>query len=221
MTDFAAARQKMVDNQLRTSAITDRRVLAVMAQVPREVFVPEERRELSYIDEAHRLPSSDGVAHYLAAPAPFARLVQLARIESDDRVLDVGCGTGYSAAVLAGLAAQVVATESDTGLAGTARAQLAALGLGNVEVVEAPADAGARDRGPFDVIVLEGAVNDVPAPLLAQLADGGRLVALLRRGASAVAHLYVRSGDDVAGRPQFNTTLPPLPMAPRPSEFVF
>ena len=121
MTDFAAARKKMVENQLRTSSITDRRLLAVMAQLPREQFVPAERRDLAYIDEGHRLPAA-GAPRYLAPPAPFARLVQLADIGSGDRVLDVGCGTGYSAAVLASLAAHVVATESELQLAAAARA---------------------------------------------------------------------------------------------------
>jgi protein-L-isoaspartate(D-aspartate) O-methyltransferase len=191
-----------------------------MAQVPREQFIPEARRGLAYIDEVHPLPSS-GAPRFLAAPAPFARLVQLARVDTDDTVLDVGCGTGYSTVVLADLAARVVAVESDAGLAAMARANLAGLGIDNAKVVEGPLEAGAPVEAPFDVIIVEGAVDVVPAALLNQLADGGRLVALVRQGAAAAAYLYVRSGDDVAGKPEFNTTLPPLATGKAPSEFVF
>jgi len=220
MIDFAAARKKMVENQLRTSAITDRRLLMAMAQVPREQFVPEGRRDLAYIDEPHLLTAS-GTRRYLAAPAPFGKLVQLATVNTSDKVLDLGCGTGYSAAVLASLCDQVVAVESDPALAAAARANLVALGIDNVEIVEAPIEGGARSQGPFDVIVLEGAVDLVSDALLAQLADGGRLVALMRQGAAAAAHLFVKSGRDVASRTAFNTTLPPLPGGEAPAEFVF
>ena len=119
MTDFADARKKMVENQLQTSGITDRRLLAVMAQVPREIFVPEARRGLAYIDEAQPVSASDGTPRYIAPPAPFAKLVPLARVSDGDRVLDLGCASGYSAAVLAELADQVVAVESDAGLVAT------------------------------------------------------------------------------------------------------
>ena len=219
MTDFIYARKKMVENQLRTSGITDHRLLAVMAQVPREDFVPADRRDLAYIDEAHRVGADP--ARYVAAPAPFAKLVQLAGVGSDDKVLDVGCGTGYSTAVLAQLARSVVALEVDPALVAAARANLATVGATNATVVEGALSAGAKAHGPFDVIVLEGAVDAVPEPLLKQLAEGGRLVVLLKRGAAAVAHIFVRSGDDVASRAEFNTTLPTLQVAKPVSEFVF
>jgi len=220
MIDFAAARRKMVDNQLRTSAITDRRLLAAMLQVPRENFVPAGRRDLAYIDEPHLLTTS-GAPRYLSAPAPFGKLVQLANVNTSDKLLDLGCGTGYSAAVLASLCDQVVAVESEPMLAAAARLNLLALGLDNAAVVEGPIENGARGQGPFDVIVLEGAVEVVPEALLAQLADGGRLVALIRQGAAAAAHIFVKSGRDVASRTEFNTTLPPLPGGEAPAEFVF
>lgn len=220
MIDFAAARKKMVENQLRTSSVTDRRLLAVMAQLPRELFVPEQRRELAYIDEAQPLLPA-GPQRFLPAPAPFARLVQLAEVDAADRVLDLGCASGYSAAVLARLAARVVAVESDAGLAAAARTNLAALGIGNVEVIEGAVEAGAPHNGLFDVIVLEGAVDAVPPELLSQLAVNGRLVAVESAGNAAVAHLYVRSQTDVAGRPAFNASLPPLRAVQRPPAFVF
>lgn len=219
MIDFERARKAMVDNQLRTSAITDRRLLGAMGEIPREQFVPEARRSLAYIDEAHRLPG--GSARALPPPAPFAQLVQLAGVGPTDTVLDVGTGNGYSAAVLARLAGTVVALESDAGLAAEARANLAAVGAGTVEVIEGPLDAGASRKGPYDAIVIEGAVAAVPDKLFGQLREGGRLVALIRSGATAVAHVFVRSGDDFAGRATFNTTLPPLTREEPASTFVF
>jgi protein-L-isoaspartate(D-aspartate) O-methyltransferase len=192
-----------------------------MAQVPREIFVPAERRELSYIDEAQPVTPSVGPTRYIPAPAPFARLVQLAAVSADDKVLDLGCTTGYSAAVLGQLAYSVVAVDSDPGLAALARANLAMLHLNSVVVLEAPIAEGARDRGPFDVILLEGTVDEPPRHLFTQLAESGRLVVLQKQGAAAVAHLYVKSGTDVASRVEFNTTLPPLYPTKAPPAFVF
>jgi protein-L-isoaspartate(D-aspartate) O-methyltransferase len=220
MSDFAAARRKMVESQLQTSGITDRRLLTVMGQVPREIFVPEGRRGLAYIDVAQAIPTSDGRRRFIAPPAPFAKLVQLAAIGDGDRVLDLGCATGYSAAVLAELAEHVVAVESDPGLVAAARANLESLGLENVTVVEGALEDGAPKHGPFDVIILEGMANEVPRRLFEQLAEEGRLVVLQQEGRAAAAHLYVRSGDDVAGRPEFNTSMPPLFTTKRPPAFV-
>jgi protein-L-isoaspartate(D-aspartate) O-methyltransferase len=221
MIDFAAARKKMVENQLQTSGVTDRRLLAVMAQLPREIFVPEGRRDLAYIDEAQPVPASDGAPRFIAPPAPFAKLVQLAGINDGDKVLDLGCASGYSAAVLAQLADHVVAVESDSALVATARANLAALELDNVTLFEGPIEGGAPRHGPFDVILLEGMASEPPRHLFGQLAEGGRLVVLQKQGRAAVAHLYVRSGNDVAGRAEFNTSLPPLFVAKVPPAFVF
>jgi protein-L-isoaspartate(D-aspartate) O-methyltransferase len=192
-----------------------------MAQVPREIFVPEARRGLSYIDEAQLVPASDGTPRYIAPPAPFAKLVQLARVNDGDRVLDLGCASGYSAAVLGKLADQVVAVESDAGLVASAQANLASVGLDNVTVVEGPVEMGAPKHGLFDVILLEGLAAEAPRQLFGQLAEDGRLVVLQKQGSAAVAHLYVRSGSDVAGRPEFNTTLPPLVTVKTPPAFVF
>jgi protein-L-isoaspartate(D-aspartate) O-methyltransferase len=219
MTEFARARKAMVDNQLRTSSITDRRLLGAMGEVPREVFVPESRRSLAYIDEAHVLPGPSGRG--LGAPAPFARLVQLAEVGPSDTVLDVGTGSGYSAAVLAQLAGKVVALEDDAGLAAMARDNLRALGIANVDVVEGPLEAGAPGHGPFDAIVVDGAVTAVSQKLFGQLKEGGRLVALLQKGSTAVANVYVRSGDDYAARAVFDSTLPPLTRKAPGEGFVF
>jgi protein-L-isoaspartate(D-aspartate) O-methyltransferase len=219
MTDYKRARKAMVDNQLLTSGVIDRRILSAMGEVARELFVPAARLPLAYIDEAHVLPGVSGRA--LAAPAPFGKLVQLAAVGPDDTVLDVGAGTGYSTAVLARLAGKVVALESDPQLAAAARAALPQVGAGAVTVVEGALEAGAAKHGPYDLIIVEGAVAEVPAKLFSQLKEGGRLVALVRSGPAAVANLFVRSGNDFAARAEFNTTLPPL-TSERPTEtFVF
>jgi protein-L-isoaspartate(D-aspartate) O-methyltransferase len=220
MIDYARARKTMVDNQMRTSSVTDRRVLAAMGEVPRELFVPAARRPLAYIDDAHPLEGAPG--RYLGPPAPFARLVQLAEIDSVDRVLDLGCGNGYSAAVLSKLAQTVVAVEPDSSLASEARSMLKELGAVNVEVMEGPVGAGAAARGPFDVIVVEGSINTVPEALFGQLKPEGVLVALIAEaGRPAVAHVFAQSGKGVAARAEFDGTLPPLTPAPMRDEFVF
>lgn len=214
MTDFDRARKLMVDNQLRTSGITDHRVLSAMGNVARERFVPEVRRPLAYIDEAIGV----GAGRKLAAPAPFAKVVQLAEIQTGDHVLDLGCGTGYSAAVLGQLAGSVVAVETDASLAASARSSL---GGANVTVVEGALETAGKSHGPYDVIVLEGAVAEVPEALFNQLKPDGRLVALIAPpGRPAVAHLFAHSGKGIASRAAFDAILPPL-AAKRDDSFVF
>src|SRR5690606_30906410 len=161
MVDFARARRTMVDNQLRTSGITDWRILDAMNRVPRERFVPDHQAAFAYSDEDIPLSPS----RVLAAPADFARIVQLAEVSSQDVVLDVGCGTGYSTAVLSMLANAVVALESDEVLAGKANDILADLDIGNAAVVAGAVENGIAKEAPFDVIILEGSVDIVPPAL--------------------------------------------------------
>jgi protein-L-isoaspartate(D-aspartate) O-methyltransferase len=220
MTDFMQARRAMVDSQLRTNGITDRRLLTAMERVPRELFVPEARRSLAYIDRPQKLVDEPG-GRALPAPAPFARLVQLAAVTAGDRVLDVGCGSGYSTAVLAALAAEVVGVEETAALAELARRNLEALGVGNAQVVVAPLVAGAPESGPYDVIIVEGEVASVPEALQAQLAEGGRLVAVIRGRGVGVAHRFVRAGADVAARAEFDASMPPLTVPGPTEQFVF
>lgn len=216
MADFATARRRMVDNQLRTSNVTDRRILTAMDEVPRERFVPADRQALAYTDTPHEL----GAGRTLAPAAPFAKLIQLAEIDHTDRVLDIGAGTGYSTAVLARLGAHVTGLESEPTLAAGARVLLAELGVG-ADIVEGALDGSSLPRESFDVIVIEGAVATEPATLFPLLRQGGRLVVLLRRNGAGVAHVYVRSGNGVATRAEFNTALPPLAPAAREESFVF
>ncbi len=217
MVDFERARQVMVDNQLRTSNVTDRRLLGAMGSIARENFVPPARQALAYIDESHDL----GHGRALPAPAPFAKLIQLAEVQHTDAVLDLGAGLGYSTAVLAHLAHEVVGVESDATLAADANKALGAAGVTNAEIIVSGFEDVAPHARGFDVIVLEGAVDDVPHGLFRLLREGGRLVAMIRRGPTAVANVFVKTGDTVNSRAEFNTSLPPLTTAKKADEFVF
>lgn len=220
MTDFIHARRAMVETQLRTFSITDRRVLAAFGEVPREQFVPEARRPLAYIDDQHRLDAESGVRS-LPAPAVFARLLQLAEVRSTDHVLDLGAANGYSTAVISRLCATVIGAEPDARLAEEARRNLAALGYDNASIVAGALDTAGRAGGPYDLIVVSGAIDAAPEVHFSQLKDGGRLVAMIRKGPTCVAHLYVKSGRDIAARTDFDGILPPLPVPAREAEFVF
>lgn len=216
--DFAQARKAMVDNQLRTSNVTDRRILRAMGEVPRESFIPARRQALAYIDEAHDL----GGGRSLAAPAQFAKLIQLADVLATDVVLDLGAGTGYSTVVLAQLAHDVIGVESDGAMVAHGNTEVSKLALTNARLVQAALSAAPKAAGGYDLIVLEGAVERVPQGLFALLKDGGRLVATLQSGATAVANLFVKSGAGINSRAAFNASLPPLGVGTQPvDEFVF
>jgi protein-L-isoaspartate(D-aspartate) O-methyltransferase len=219
MTDFASARENMVESQVRPNGVTDQRLIAAMGDIAREAFVPEQRRAVAYMDGD--IPLTAGASpRVLIEAMVFARLANLAAITPTDRVLEIGAATGYGSTVLARLAATVVALESDAGLAAAARANLA--GLSNVRVVEGPLAAGAPSEGPFDVILIAGRVAEVPAPLLAQLTEGGRLVAVVGESAMARAVVWkVRDGQP-SGRPAFDAFVAELPgFTKRLPAFVF
>ena len=208
MPDFAEARLHMVDSQLRTREVTDKPLLAAMLNVPRERFVPAARAGLAYADMTHKLSESGD--RVLPAPEAFARLVQFGGITRDDIVLDVGCGTGYSSAVIAQIAAAVVALESDEDLAAKADSILTELEVGNAAVLSGDLSAGVASEAPFDVIVIEGAVDFVPEALLAQLKEGGRLVAGIRHERMAVATLFVKTDGLVTRHEAFDVSLPAI-----------
>ncbi|MDI6025832.1 protein-L-isoaspartate O-methyltransferase [Corticibacterium sp. UT-5YL-CI-8] len=220
--DFSALRVKMVDGQVRTTDVTNLKLLDALLTVPREEFVEPAQRQLAYIDEDLRYMAAGGEQpRYLMEASPFAKLVQLAEIGPSDFILDIGCGTGYSSAVFSRIASSVVALESDPVLADKAAAKLAALGYDNVAVVQGQLNAGYAKQGPYDVIFLEGSVGQVPAALLGQLREGGRLVAVEGQGNAGVARLYVKSGDVVTARRGFNAAIKPLPGFERMPEFHF
>lgn len=220
MGDYAQSRTRMVDNQLRTNDVTDLRILDAMERIPREMFVAASKRPVAYIDE-DVLVSDTGPNRYLMKPHVFGKLVQLALVKPTDVVLVVGGSTGYSAAVLASLAGAVVMVEEDAGLAAKASATLVELGIENAAVVEGKLTAGCASEGPYDVIVLDGAVEVLPESLAAQLKSGGRLVAIEGLGRAGVARLYQDSGDAIGARFGFNANAHLLPGFEKAREFVF
>ena len=220
MTDYAAARTIMVDTQIRTEGVTDHRIIRIMGEVPRERFVPARARPFAYTD-ADIAVKEDGHVRHMIRPATLARLVQAANIASTDFVLVVGSATGYAAAIVAGLASSVVALESDEQLAASAAETLTDNGIGNVAVVTGPLPEGYAAEAPYDVIFIDGSVEEVPAALFAQLKEGGRLVAVVGHHRAAPAMIYTRTDDDIGERPVFDAFVPALPGFSRPREFVF
>jgi len=223
MTDFAAARRMMVDSQVRTSDVTDLRIIAAMLELPRERFVPEDKADLAYLDlDIPVTPASAGQpARRLLKPMVLAKMVQAAEIAAGDHVLDVGCATGYSSALLAQLAQSVVALEEDDALARHARESLRAVGTENVTVVTGPLAQGWPAAAPYDVIFVNGATEILPQALTRQLKEGGRLVAVLGRAPVGQAMLYRRVGGEVSGWPIFDAAAPLLPGFTSPPAFVF
>lgn len=223
MTDFATTRRMMVDGQVRTSDVTDLRIIAAMLELPRERFVPESRADLAYLDldVAVGPVAPGGAARRLLKPMVLAKLVQAAAVKADEHVLDVGCATGYSSALLARLARSVVALEEDPDLVRFARDALATAGAGNATVVAGPLTGGWSAAAPYDVIVLDGATEVVPDALCRQLKDGGRLVAVVGRAPVSRAMLYRAVKGDVSGWPIFDAAAPLLPGFAAPPAFVF
>lgn len=205
-SDFSALRIRMVDNQVRTTDVTNHLVLSAFLSVPRELFVPASKQELAYLDADIEL----GNGRHVMEPSPLAKLVQLAEIKSSDTVLIVGAGTGYGAAIAGRLAKSVIALEEDADLAAAAGRALSNAGAGNVEVLTGTLTGGAASKAPFGAIIIEGAVDAVPESLTEQLAEGGRLVAVEGLNLTGVARVFVRSGKSFSVRRAFNLAIKPL-----------
>ena len=221
MPDFAVLRRTMVDTQVRPSDVTDLRLVAAMLDLPRERFVPQDKMELAYLDLDIPVSGPGRPMRRLLKPMVLAKLIHAANVGEDDRVLDIGCATGYSSALLGRLAGSVVALEEDAELAQSAKKTLAALGMTNTTVASGPLKDGWAAGGPYDVIVLEGASEMVPENLHAQLKEGGRLVCVLGRGQSGKAMLYRSLEGELSGRPIFDAAAPLLPGFAHTPEFVF
>ncbi|WP_027578333.1 protein-L-isoaspartate O-methyltransferase [Bradyrhizobium sp. Ai1a-2] len=221
MSGFSTARQKMVDSQVRTSDVTDARILDAMLAVPREAFVPESKRALAYLDLDLDVSEGGATKRYLIQPAVMAKMLQAAEIASTDRVLVVGCATGYAAAMVAQFAGEVFATEGEPALADLAKATLAGLGAANVTVRAAPAAKGDAADAPFDVIFLNGATEIIPQELYEQLREGGRLVGVFALSQPQRATIVTHTHGDFGHRPLFDAVAPLLPGLERVPAFVF
>jgi protein-L-isoaspartate(D-aspartate) O-methyltransferase len=222
MTDFAAAREFMVQGQVRINDVTEPRLTAAMLGVPRERFVPSALAELAYLDRDLPLTvPGPGTQRYLLKPLVLAKLIQAADVAPHERVLDAGCTTGYGAALLSHLGASVVALEEHPDLADDCERNLSFLGVANVTVVRGPLNAGWPSQAPYDVVLLEGRCEIAPQQLTAQLAPGGRLVCVQGRGAATKGMVYRRANGDISGRPLFDASAPLLPGFAEPVAFVF
>jgi protein-L-isoaspartate(D-aspartate) O-methyltransferase len=221
MTDFALARRNMIDGQLRPNRVTNIPILAAIADLPRERFLPAGLQSVAYADDD--VPLGNG--RYLMEPMILARLIQTLQPQPGDKALVVASGAGYGTALLARLVKSVVALEADAALAGSAEQTIKALGITNVQHVTGKMETGvpAAD-GPYDVILIEGAVQHVPPAIVDQLAEGGRLgtvIAAPSAGVLGLAQLIVKEGGVAAGRPIFDAGTPALPGFAPPPRFTF
>ncbi|GAA0294590.1 protein-L-isoaspartate O-methyltransferase family protein [Rhodovulum strictum] len=215
MPDYDALREAMVDTQVRPSDVTRLPIIAALLAVPREEFVPAGLRSAAYIGE--NLPLGPG--RTVLEPRSFAKMIEAVAPGPGDLVLDLGAGLGYSAAVIARMADAVVAVEEDASMAREAEALLAEHGADNVVVERAALAEGVPRHGPYDAIVIEGGVEQVPAAILDQLKEGGRIVALFIEDSLGVARIGRKVGGAVSWRFLFNASAPVLPGYARVPEF--
>ncbi|MEM1378365.1 MAG: protein-L-isoaspartate O-methyltransferase [Pseudomonadota bacterium] len=220
--DFTQLRRAMVDSQVRTTDVTDLPLLEAMLDVQRELFVPARQKAFAYTDRDIPLDGASEIPRYLMQASPFAKMVQLAEIKKQDVILDIGCGLGYSSAVLSRLGAAVIALEVDDSLLGRAADLLATNGFDSVAVVPGLLENGYPDEGPYDVIFINGAVEELPSALPDQLKPRGRLVVVEGRGLDGIARLYIRDDEGVVSdRRAFNASLKMLPGFEKRAEFQF
>lgn len=219
MTDFALARRNMIDGQLRPNRVTNPELLAAVAELPRERFLPEHVRAVAYADD--NVPLGNG--RFLMEPMVLGRLIQILQLQPHHRALVVASGRGYGAALLSRLTREVVAVESDRSLAAAAEQILRELRRDNVRQLIGPLEHGAPDAAPYDAILIEGAVREIPQAILDQLAEGGRLATVLagNAGGLGVAQLVVKEGGITSGRPIFDASTQPLPGFAPPPRFTF
>ncbi|OHC74978.1 MAG: protein-L-isoaspartate O-methyltransferase [Rhodospirillales bacterium RIFCSPLOWO2_12_FULL_58_28] len=204
--NYADARMRMVKNQIRANKVTDLPVLSAMAEIPREAFVPAAMKGVAYVDEAVPL----GGGRYLMEPMVSARLLEALKVQPDDVVLEIGCGAGYVTALLARMASTVVALESDKALAAEAVATLGGLEINNVAVVSGKLEKGYPKQAPYDIIFINGAVGSIPAGIIKQLAEGGRLATMISGAALGKGVLVTRHATGVSRRDLFDAGTPIL-----------
>ena len=212
--DFAVARHNMVESQIRPAGITDGRIIAAFAQVPRQDFVPDGLRDTAYMGEDISLGNAQGQSadsRWLMDPLDFARLIQPAAIGPLDYVLDIGCASGYSTAILAHLAQSVVGIDENEAFIASAIQNLDKLDITNAAVFTGQHRAGYASQAPFDVIVINGRVPEIPHGLAAQLKDGGRIVAVTGDSVVARTCLMIRHGETLSQRRGYDAMVQALP----------
>ncbi|MDF2232784.1 protein-L-isoaspartate O-methyltransferase [Albimonas sp. CAU 1670] len=217
MTDYAAARVAMVDNQVRPSDVTSYPIIDAMLSVPREAYAPGPLREVAYAGE--HLPLGPG--RVMLDPRTFAKMIEFSDVGPDDLVLDIGCGLGYSTAVLARLAAAVIAVEADPDMARAARSALVEHEVDNAEVIEGPMAEGAKDHAPYNVIFVQGGVEEIPEGLVAQLREGGRLIAIRMSGAYGRCEVLTRTAAGASSWRAFDAAAPVLEGFEKAAVFEF
>lgn len=206
MTDYAARRTTMVDTQIRPSDVTKFPIIEAMLSIPREEFVPANRREAAYVGENLDL----GRGRVMLEPRTLAKMLDALDVQRNELVLDIGSGLGYSAAVIARLAEAVVAVESDGDLADEAQGILSREGADNVIQHQGPLAEGAAQHGPYDAIIIQGAVCELPVALLGQLKDGGRIACLFMEEALGVVRIGYKLDGGISWRFAFNASAPVL-----------
>jgi protein-L-isoaspartate(D-aspartate) O-methyltransferase len=218
MSEYAEARLAMVNNQIRPSDVTDHALQDALTSVPREIFIPKSQMAKAHADIEVAL----GEGRYMLRPREFAKLVQAARIAPTDVVLDIGCGRGYSTAILARLCETVIAVENASiGQVDKTSERLASINADNAVVIEGTLEKGAPGQGPFDVIFVNGAVHNPVQAWLDQLAEGGRLAVFERDGRVGRATIYTKANGQIGERAVFDSVPPMLPgFEPEPN-FVF
>ena len=216
MQDYAILRRTMVDTQIRPSDVTKFPIIDAMLKVRREAFVPDDKRPAAYVDELIDL----GEGRFVLDPRSFAKMLDALDVQPTDMVLDIGCGLGYSSAILAQMAGTVIAIEENESFVETAQATLVEQGCLNVVVNAAPLVAGDASSAPYDVILIQGGVEDVPQTLLDQLADGGRLACIFQNGGTGILKLGYKIDGQVSWRYEANAAAPVLSGFEKSKDFV-
>jgi protein-L-isoaspartate(D-aspartate) O-methyltransferase len=204
MSAYSARRVMMVDTQVRPQDVTKFPIIEAMLAVPREVYVPADKREAAYVGENISL----GGDRVMLEARTLAKMLDAVDIQPGDVVLDLGCGLGYSSAVIARMADAVVAVEDNEALAAEAQRVLASEGVDNVAVVAGPLAEGCAKGGPFDAIMVQGGVQEIPQALIAQLKDGGRIAALFMDGPLGAVKIGHKTGSKMVWRFAFNAAAP-------------
>ncbi|MCM2562327.1 protein-L-isoaspartate O-methyltransferase [Lutimaribacter sp. EGI FJ00015] len=216
MTDFATRRTVMVDTQVRPNDVTKFNVIDAIMAVPREDFVPAEKRETAYVGENVDI----GGGRVLLEPRTLSKMLDALDIQPDELVMDIGIGLGYSAAVISRLAEAVVAVEEDETMAQEAQTALAEAEADNVVVHVGPLAEGAAQHGPYDVILLQGAVAHLPDQIIEQLKDGGRIICLFDEGVMGTVRIGYKVDGVMSWRDAFNAGAPVLPGFERHTAFT-